>query len=137
VAAGTASDPTRDAALRDAARRIPNLRVAGYITGGEKDALLRRTWILCNTSLREGLPHSLQEGLAYGCALVARVDPDAIVSRFGVRVRGDDFEGALAGLLAHGEWRRRGTAGRACIEKHNEAETALDVHETLYRELVS
>ena len=137
VAAGAASDPGREARLRADARAVANLTLAGFVAGAEKDALLRRAWVLCNTSLREGLPHALQEGLAYGCALLARVDPDHVVSRFGAVASGDDFESILAGLLRQGEWRRRARGGRAWIESHHETKRALDGHEALYRELVA
>ncbi len=137
VAAGAASDASDDAKLRAAARDIPNLTLAGHVRDAEKDALLCEAWIVCNTSLREGLPHSLQEALAYGCALVARVDPDGLVSRFGLRVEDDAFEAAVTRLLEGDDWQHRGAQGRAWIAKHYSAETALDTHETLARELVS
>jgi glycosyltransferase involved in cell wall biosynthesis len=136
VAAGAASDPTRDASLRERQRGVPNLELPGVVTGEAKDALLRRAWVLCNTSLREGLPRSLQEGLAYGCALVAAVDPDRLVSRFGARAHDRDFEDALRGLLADDAWRARGAAGREYVRATCETQRALDAHEALYRELV-
>ena len=137
VAAGAASDPEHDASLHAATRDIPNLTMAGYVAAAEKDQLLRSAWILCNTSRREGLPHSLQEGLAHGCALVARVDPDGIVSRFGIRVHDDDYEGAVSRLLDRDDWQDRGAQGREFIQKQHAAEAILDTHEALYRELVS
>jgi glycosyltransferase involved in cell wall biosynthesis len=137
VAAGVATDPADDAQWRIAARDIPNLALAGHVQDGEKEALLREAWIVCNTSLREGLPHSLQEGLAHGCALVARVDPDGLVSRFGVRVAQDDFEAAVSRLLDRDEWQHRGAQGRAFVQKQHAAEAVLDLHESLYQELAT
>jgi len=136
VAAGAASDPELDERLRERQRGIPNLELPGVVTGDAKDALLRGAWVLCNTSLREGLPRSLQEALAYGCALVAAVDPDRLVSRFGVRAGDRDFERALRRLLEGDAWRARGAAGREHVRLTCETGRALDVHEALYRELL-
>jgi len=136
VAAGAAASPERDARLRAAAAGIPNLSLPGVVTGETRDRLLRLAWIVCNTSLREGLPRSFQEGLAYGCALVAAVDPDGLVSRFGAFTAEREFEGAVRGLVESGEWKRRGAAGRAYVREHHATERALDTHEALYRELV-
>jgi glycosyltransferase involved in cell wall biosynthesis len=137
VAAGAASDPSSDAALRARYAGFPNLELPGVVTGAEKDALLRRTWILCNTSLREGLPRSFQEALSYRCAIVAAVDPDRIVSRFGAVVSDGDFAGALRRMLANDAWRALGEAGRAHIAATHGSGHALDIHESLYNELAS
>jgi glycosyltransferase involved in cell wall biosynthesis len=137
VAAGAASEPIRDAAVRAAARGIENLTLPGVVTGAARDQLLRCAWIVCNTSLREGVPRSLQEGLAYGCALVAAVDPDRLVSRFGAVAPDGDFARGVETLLRDGAWRRLGAAGRAYIEATHETQRALDAHEKLYREILS
>ena len=136
VAAGGAATREREERLRAAAAEIANLSLPGVVTGETKERLLRLAWILCNTSLREGLPRSFQEGLAHGCALVAAVDPDRLVSRFGAFAADRDFETAVRGLVESGAWKRRGAAGRAYVREHHGTEHALDVHESLYRELV-
>lgn len=136
VAAGAASDPARDAALRAGAAGLANLELPGVVEGAEKDRLLRQAWILCNTSLREGLPRSFQEALAYGCALVAGVDPDRVVSRFGAIARDRDFAAALRSLLEGDRWRARGAEGHDYLRETHAPERALDTHESLYREVV-
>ena len=62
----------------------PNVRLLGHLEGPEKQRLLRGSWALLNTSIHEGLPISFQEALAAGVPLVAPLDPERVVSRFGV-----------------------------------------------------
>ncbi|MEE9609064.1 MAG: glycosyltransferase family 4 protein [Myxococcota bacterium] len=137
VAAGAAADRARDADLRSRFPRVANLTLPGVVVGAEKDALLRRAWILCNTSLREGLPRSFQEAMAYRCALVAAVDPDRVVSRFGYHAAGRDFAAGLRTLFDGERWRELGRAGQEYIRANYERERALDVHEALYRQVLS
>lgn len=136
VAAGAASSPSRDASLRSKYGNIANLEMPGIVTGSKKDGLLREAWLLCNTSLREGLPRSFQEALSYECAVVSRHDPDGLVGRFG-RVVEDSFEVAVASLLADGSWRERGRLGRAHVQKRYDPKTVAEVHIDLYSALVS
>lgn len=133
VAAGRASDPERDQELRRRYGSIENLQLPGLVTGADKDDLLRRAWVLCNTSLREGLPRSIQEGLSYGCALLAAVNPDELVSRFGVHSPDREFDQGLAHLVEGGRWESLGEAGRSAMDASNERSRALDRHEAIYR----
>ena len=136
VAAGAASDPERDASLRARYADVPNLQLPGVVTGDEKDALLRRAWILCNTSLREGLPKSFQEALAYRCAILAAVDPDQYASRFGLYVPQREFASGLREMITSGKWRDAGAIGREYIVATHERERALDAHEAVYRAIL-
>jgi glycosyltransferase involved in cell wall biosynthesis len=111
----------------------PNVHFLGHTDGARKTALVSGAWALLNTSIHEGLPVTFQEALACETPLVSCLDPEAVVSRFGVFVgeaAGDGVElvprlvEALKGLLADDERRERlGQAGRAWVEaKHNRAE---------------
>jgi glycosyltransferase involved in cell wall biosynthesis len=137
VAAGTASDPKAHALLVERCVGIPNLTLPGVVTGDAKESLLRQGWILCNTSRREGLPVSFQEALAHRCALLSSVDPDGLTSRFGRHVTDGDFEAGLQALLEHDRWRDLGRAGFSYISQSYERERALDVHESIYNQLVT
>jgi glycosyltransferase involved in cell wall biosynthesis len=137
VAAGAASDPATDAALREAAADIPNLELPGVVGGEAKDRLLRRAWVLCNTSLREGLPRSFQEAQSYECALLAAVDPDGLVGRFGYHAGDRDFALGVRSLLEADRWRELGRAGRRALGETHERERALDRHEELYRAVLA
>jgi glycosyltransferase involved in cell wall biosynthesis len=110
----------------------PNLTVLGHVDGPEKTELLSSAWALVNTSIDEGLPISFLESLACGTPIVAAVDPERTVSRFGRfvgRWPGDGLTGldemasALRYLIEHSAERDRlGAAGRAWVTTtHSEA----------------
>jgi hypothetical protein len=87
--------------------------------------------------LREGLPRSFQEALAYGCALLADVDPDGLVQRFGFRAADTRFGAGLDWLMADRRWHELGLAGRSYITATYGREMALDRHESIYASLVA
>jgi len=99
-----------------------NLRLAGTLLGQEKLREVEASWVLVNTSPHEGLALSFQEALAAGVPLLACVDTEEVVSRFGVCVGGFPGDGlaalpslraGLARLLGDDELRERlGREGR-------------------------
>lgn len=74
----------------------PNLRALGHVGEEEKARRLASAWALVNTSLHEGLAVSLLEALACETPPVASVDPEGVLSRFGVRVEGAEGDGLAA-----------------------------------------
>ncbi|TAK13977.1 MAG: glycosyltransferase [Anaerolineae bacterium] len=107
-----------------------NLRVTGHIQREEKAQLLNEAWGLINTSVHEGLAVSFLESLAHETPLVAGVNPESVVSRFGVQVEsssGDGMEGitgyvsALQELVEDSGMRTdQGRRGREWVsETHN------------------
>jgi glycosyltransferase involved in cell wall biosynthesis len=139
IAVGTSRDPEYERQLRERYAHLPNLEMPGYIDQFESDALeriLARSWILVNTSVREGLPNAFLEAAAHGCAIVSAVDPDGFASRFGIHVQNDDFAGGVASLLSEERWRTRGELARRHILATFELETAVRQHLAIYRELV-
>jgi glycosyltransferase involved in cell wall biosynthesis len=108
----------------------PNARVVGHVDGPEKLRLLASAWVLVNTSIHEGLAVSLLEGLACEAPLLACVDPEQVVSRFGIHVGRFDgaglealpaLEAGLRRLLTETELRTRlGRTGRQWVNAtHN------------------
>jgi glycosyltransferase involved in cell wall biosynthesis len=139
VAAGQGSasaESSYDAELRSRYRNIPNLEMPGFInrfTEPERmHQLLAETWVLVSPAVREGLPLSFLEAAAYGCAILSGVDPDGFASRFGRRVIGEDFAGALAALIEDAPL-ARGEAARAYVRQWYETSRALDIHLNEYR----
>jgi glycosyltransferase involved in cell wall biosynthesis len=102
---------------------------------GQVESVLSSSWILVNTSVREGLPNAFLEAAAHGCAILSSEDPDGFASRFGIRVEDDDFAAGLDQLLTADRWRERGGQGREYVRKTFELELAIGRHLNLYREL--
>lgn len=139
IAAGDGQNRTWDAALRRRYGRLPNLEMAGFVNQFESGALcdlLDRSWILVNTSVREGLPTSFLEALGHRCALLSRVNPDDAVSRFGYHAKDDDFATGLAMLLQDNVWRDKGEAGYRYVRDRFELRNVIEQHLHAYRALL-
>jgi glycosyltransferase involved in cell wall biosynthesis len=139
VAFGTSRDQEYEGNLRSRYGRLPNLEMAGYVDQFDSDLVARtlaESWVLVNTSIREGLPNAFLEAAAHGCAILSAVDPDGFASRFGARVEEDDFAGGLASLLKGDTWRSLGELARRYILSTFELDSAIERHLAIYRDLV-
>lgn len=63
-----------------------NVRLMGHVDGEEKIRILASAWVLVNTSIHEGLAVSFLEALACETPILSCVDPESVVSRFGIYV---------------------------------------------------
>lgn len=136
IVAGVAQDPRF--AVELARRASPNLDQRGFVNqfaGDELSQILGRSWVLVNTSAREGLPNSYLEACAHRCAILSPVDPDAFATRFGALVRDGDFAAGLRWLLTADRWRTSGEAGYAYVDATNAFDRALDAHLSEYKRL--
>jgi glycosyltransferase involved in cell wall biosynthesis len=109
-----------------------NVRLMGHIGGEEKIRLLSSAWVLVNTSIHEGLAVSFQESLKCETPILSSVDPEGVVSRFGIYVGrwdGTGLEGmpkfveGLTRLLEDRDLRTRlGKEGRQWVSQtHNKS----------------
>jgi len=64
-------------------KNIPNVRLIGVVDEKIKAFLLSNCWALLNTSIHEGLPVTFQEAFSYGKPVIASVDPEGLVSKYG------------------------------------------------------
>ena len=109
-----------------------NVRLMGHITGEKKIRLLSSAWVLVNTSIHEGLAVSFQEALKCETPILSCVNPESVVSRFGIYVGrwdGTGLEGmpkfveGLTRLLEDKDLRTRlGKEGRQWVtDTHNKS----------------
>jgi glycosyltransferase involved in cell wall biosynthesis len=112
-----------------------NLQFRGNLSGEEKLRELDAAWVLVSTAAHEALAVSFQESLASRTPLLACVDTEGIVSRFGIyagRFEGDGLTAlpslreGLARLLGDAALRDRlGTEGRAWVCARHTSERFL------------
>ena len=117
----------------------PNVQFLGHIDGTEKRRLLMSAWLLLNSSIHAGLAVSFLEALACRTPLIGSVDPDGVVSRYGIftgHIDGsglheiDRFEGALTALLTDHQRRSAlGVAGQGWVAvTHSRARFLASFH---------
>jgi glycosyltransferase involved in cell wall biosynthesis len=102
----------------------------------ELEQLLERSWVLVNTSAREGLPTSMLEALAHRCSLLSLVDASGVAARFGHHATDGDLESGLERLLSDGRWNDMGERGFEFVCQHFARDKVLARHLTLYDELL-
>ena len=140
IALGKGRNAKRDQKLRSIYANISNLELRGFISqfeGDEFASILEKSWILVNTSAREGLPNSFIEGAAFGCAILSSVNPDNFASQFGFFVKEDDFKTGLSLLLKDNNWQPLGLKGRDYVNQVFEVDKAIDQHISVYQKLLS
>jgi len=120
IALGKGHDAKVDAKLRKKYGEIKNLRMPGFVTEEEKHQILADSWILINTSIREGLPISFLEAMAHKTALLSYVNPDKLASKFGYWAKSENFEQGLQQLLKDDLWVEKGRNGFEYVKRfHN------------------
>ncbi|KAA6186096.1 glycosyltransferase family 4 protein [Thiohalocapsa marina] len=138
IVAGAAQDPRFAAQLARLAP--PNLDQRGFVdqfAGEELSEILGHSWVLVNTSAREGLPNSFIEACAHRCAILSPVDPDGFANRFGAVVEDGDFVAGLHRLLDDGRWRVAGEAGYSYVVETNDFDRAVNAHIHEYQRLLA
>jgi len=141
IAMGGARDQERDASLRKIYSGIENIQMTGVLDQFADQAgwsnVMSTSWILVNTSLREGLPTTFVEATAHRCAILSCTDPDGFATRFGRYSKEGHLAQDLQWLMEADHWRELGKAGYRYVSEIYRTEKAMDDHERLYRDLVS
>jgi glycosyltransferase involved in cell wall biosynthesis len=110
------------------AENLPeNVHLVGHANEDEKLRLLSSAWVLINTSMHEGLAVSFQEALRCETPVLSSVDPQGVVSAYGIFAgywegTGLDglprFRAGLRKLLDDDELRKRlGRKGREWVQR--------------------
>lgn len=139
ICVGASNDAAWDAQLHTRYRGQPNLDMRGFVDqfkGDELSRILGESWIIMNTSAREGLPNSMIEAAAHRCAVLSAVNPDDFAVEFGYHVEDDDFAKGLRHLLAGDAWRERGLAAWRYVASTFATEPAISAHIAAYKDLL-
>lgn len=140
LVAGQSRNPDWELYLRQKYAVYPNLQFLGFIdqfSGDGLNDLLGKSWIMVNTSAREGLPNSFLEAAAHGCAILSSVNPDDFASRYGFHVLGDNFEEGLRFLLQNNRWKERGLLARQEMAAVFSLDKAIESHISAYERILS
>lgn len=140
IAVGASRNRVWDEALRAQYATLPNLEMTGFLdqfNGQRHDEVLARSWILINTSAREGLPVSFVEAAAHHCAILSSVNPDDFASRFGYFAEHDDFANGLRFLLENGRWRALGEKAFQYVNGTFATPLAIQMHMEIYQDLLN
>lgn len=117
IAMGKSNKPEISLKLRERYNGLKNLEMPGFVSEDEKSRILAESWILINTSVREGLPLSFLEACAHKTAILSYVNPDRFASRFGRCVDHGDFESGLKELLENDLWREKSELGYKYVSR--------------------
>jgi len=140
IAVGQAHDRAYQKFLESQIAGIANLTVTGLLdpfANSRMFDILSRAWVLVHPAAREGLPTAFQEASVHEAAILAEVDPDGYVSRFGrvVPPGGDlaQWEESLRALLESCQCGELGRAGREWNRSHHAVDVSLTAHLDAYR----
>ena len=139
ICVGEAQDGEYDRHLRSRFGDQPNLEMTGFIDqfrDSRVSDILARSWVLINTSAREGLPNTYMEAAGHRCAILSAVDPDGFASRFGHQAVDGDFGEGLRVLLAGDLWQARGQAGFEYVDSTYRVDRAIDRQIALYEQVL-
>jgi glycosyltransferase involved in cell wall biosynthesis len=140
LVAGKAEDQMQQVSLEKMAAKCPNVEMLGYLdkfNSGKLQEMYSRSWILLNTSAREGLPMTFIEAAGHGCAILSTVNPDHFASDFGVYAETPkELEQGLKVLLESESWSKRGTKGYKYVINTYQKKSAFLIHSTLYQKLI-
>ena len=136
IAMGKGHDEEHNKCLRVKYHGVKNLRMPGFVSGKEKSRFLGRSWVIINTSIREGLPIAFLEALAHRTAILSYVNPDSFATRFGYHARNGDFESGLRHLLRDDLWEKKGREGYNYVSEVHDAHRVIDQYITVYRSLL-
>ncbi len=140
LAIGTGRDPSMEHILKEKYGHLSNLTIRGFIDqfdGTELMDVFGKSWIIVNTSAREGLPTTFLEAAVHGCAILSEINPDGFASNFGYHVKNNDFAHGLRYLLEGDRWRMLGNLGKEYTRSVFNVNQSIQLHLDEYRRLLT
>lgn len=136
IAMGRSHDPLKDRELREKYSGVPNLVLTGFVSEEEKSLILEKSWGLVNTSIREALPVSFLEALAHETPIISGEDPDGLTSRYGFKVKNDNYAEELRRLIESKDRVKKGRMGRKYVERVHELDKVVGQHIKIYEDIL-
>ena len=136
---GIGRDQKYEQNLKNIYKDQPNLNFHGFLdqfSGDQLTELLGKSWIIVNTSVREGLPTSFLEAAASGCAILSGINPDGYTTNFGRQVVHGNYRAGLRYLLADNNWSIRGQRAREYTQRVFSLEESINRHLEIYQEFL-
>ncbi len=140
IAVGESQDEAWDAELRARYGKLPNVEMRGFLdqfSSLDVSEVLEQSWILVNTSAREGLPTSFLEALAHRCAILSSINTAQAAESFGYYARQDDFAEGLRELLKEDRWKAKAEAGFAYVRANHDLDAVMEQHLAAYRAVLN
>jgi glycosyltransferase involved in cell wall biosynthesis len=118
------------------AGQLPNVKLHGPVPYPELGRFYDQADVLLCTSRHEGFPNTLLEAWTRGLPVVSTVDPDGVISRWGLgatAASSDALTDAVDRLLREGD-RYRETSARCLVyvREHHSSERVVDAYEALF-----
>ena len=124
--------------LRIEYSKFPNIKLKQFVTEEEKGKLLSQSWILLNTSAREGLPVTFLEAGSNGMTIISSVNPDNYTKMFGSTFKNIDDAVMLIKRAVLEEWHlTKGKLAYNYIRNVHETEKVMRKHERIYLKVLS
>ena len=124
--------------LRRKYERFRNIKLKQFISEEEKKELLSRSWLLLNTSAREGLPVTFLEAGAHGMSIISSVNPDNYTNMFGGTFNNIDEAVKCIKKAVTEEWHQsKGKIAYNYIKKIHETRKVMSDHVKIYNDLLS
>jgi glycosyltransferase involved in cell wall biosynthesis len=116
--------------------KFNNIHFHKFVSEETKFELLGKSWILLNTSVREGIPVTFLEAMNTKTCIVASVDPDQYTSKFGIKVNGNDYETAIREALKDDTYITKGNLGFQHLKETHEISKVMHQHLAIYESLM-
>lgn len=118
------------------AHGLKNFEFRGFAPKEELLEYYRRAAIFVNTSLAEGFPNTLLDCGVCKTPYVSFVDPDGVISRFGIGIQVEDFQGLVNTVrrLMDNDVERSamGDRIRSYVEENHSVESMVNSYERLF-----
>ena len=123
--------------LRNKYKNYPNIHILDFVTEEQKNRLLSQSWILLNTSVREGLPISFLEAGANAMSIISSVNPDSYTEKYGAHVTNGNFKEAIETAVKE-EWHKtKGLNAFEGMKKLHETSKVMNEHIKIYKSILS